>query len=152
MEVESFLLLARGCQRLPRIKVNTAASLVTCRGQRSSLTFIAQGGLKLSRHSAVNAHLVQERREARLGADGVEDGIPADPRHHLRIAGQRSLEVVERTDAMRHAELIVRERVVGVERKGMPEFALAPNQVVFIASWNPVISWLRRIERLKFAE
>src|SRR5258708_4840165 len=35
-------------------------------------------------------------------------------------------------EGQRHAELIVRERVIGVERKRTPEFALASSQVVFV--------------------
>ena len=43
----------------------------------------------------VYAHLLHQRHEARLGAERIEDGIPTDPRHHLRIGRERPLEVVE---------------------------------------------------------
>jgi hypothetical protein len=35
---------------------------------------------------------------------------------------------------------------------GADDLILANDSNWNIASWNPVISWLRRIERLKFAE
>ena len=51
----------------------------------------------------------QERHEARLGADGIEDGIPTDPRHHLRIGREGPLEVVERAGAVAKTEVHKRQ-------------------------------------------
>jgi hypothetical protein len=56
-----------------------------------------------------NAHLVQERHEARLGADGIEDGIPTYPRHHLRIGREGPLEVVERAGAVAKTDVHKRQ-------------------------------------------
>ncbi len=53
---------------------------------------------------------------------------------HLALSGERSLEV-------RLVVLATASRINDLEKVDQNS-----------ASWNPVISWLRRIERLKFAE
>ena len=51
-----------------------------------------------------------------------------------RALGDRFVE--PSLEGQRHAELIVRERVIGVERERTPEFALAPCQVVFVEQFE----------------
>jgi hypothetical protein len=65
--------------------------------------------MQIQSKSVVNAHLAQERHEARLGADGIEDGISTYPRHHLRIGREGPLEVVERAGAVAKTEVHKRQ-------------------------------------------
>ena len=58
-----------------------------------------------------------------------------------RIQFDRALALGDRfvepsLEGQRHAELIVRERVIGVERERPPEFALAASQVVFVEQFE----------------
>jgi hypothetical protein len=58
--------------------------------------------------SAAGAHLGHDRRDARLGPEGIENRIPAYPRHHLRVGRERALEVVERAGLVAKTEALTR--------------------------------------------
>ena len=74
---------------------------------------------------------LEHERDGRIDEDLWRQRIQFD---RARALGDRFLE--PSLEGQRHAELIVRERVVGVERERPPEFALAPRQVVFVEQFE----------------
>ena len=91
----------------------------------------------------VYRHLLHEFHEARLGADGIEDSIPTDPRHHLRIGREGPVELA-RTSFYLGRETILpsgsgkmaqwRKRLFGLMSRNAEQatsfFGLPPNRVV----------------------
>ena len=70
---------------------------------------------------------LEHERDGRIEQDLRRQRIQFD---RARALGDRFVE--PSLEGQRHAELIVRERVVGIERERPPEFALAPCPVVFV--------------------